>query len=151
MIRMDVKCTLKTSFIFVSYLVEYGLYIIFPCGIQCSILNLIVPLNGNRILNDAAASANCTVSNTTATTFITFMISSAFLTQVFSSTVRSFGTEDRPTEMPVAARDEVYEYIIFRGTDIKKIEVCDTPKQPTLPGGLHNDPAIVQVRASVVP
>lgn len=47
--------------------------------------------------------------------------------------------------MPVAARDEVYEYIIFRGTDIKKIEVCDTPKQPTLPGGLHNDPAIVQV------
>ncbi|XP_045123728.1 protein LSM14 homolog A-like isoform X3 [Portunus trituberculatus] len=58
--------------------------------------------------------------------------------------VRSFGTEDRPTEMPVPARDEVYEYIIFRGTDIKKIEVCDTPKQPTLPGGLHNDPAIVQ-------
>lgn len=47
--------------------------------------------------------------------------------------------------MPVPARDEVYEYIIFRGTDIKKIEVCDTPKQPTLPGGLHNDPAIVQV------
>lgn len=47
--------------------------------------------------------------------------------------------------MPVPVRDEVYEYIIFRGTDIKKIEVCDTPKQPTLPGGLHNDPAIVQV------
>lgn len=65
--------------------------------------------------------------------------------------VRSFGTEDRPTEMPVAARDEVYEYIIFRGTDIKKIEVCDTPKQPTLPGGLHNDPAIVQHSAPAVP
>ena len=52
--------------------------------------------------------------------------------------------------MPVPARDEVYEYIIFRGTDIKKIEVCDTPKQPTLPGGLHNDPAIVQVTRSKV-
>lgn len=62
--------------------------------------------------------------------------------------VRSFGTEDRPTEMPVPARDEVYEYIIFRGTDIKKIEVCDTPKQPTL---LHNDPAIVQHSAPAVP
>ncbi|XP_071540706.1 protein LSM14 homolog B-A isoform X4 [Panulirus ornatus] len=53
--------------------------------------------------------------------------------------------------MPVPARDEVYEYIIFRGTDIKKIEVCDTPKQPTLPGGLHNDPAIVQHSAPAVP
>ena len=47
--------------------------------------------------------------------------------------------------MPVPARDEVYEYIIFRGTDIKKIEVCDSLKQPNLTGGLHNDPAIVQV------
>ncbi|KAK7070818.1 Protein LSM14 A [Halocaridina rubra] len=65
--------------------------------------------------------------------------------------VRSFGTEDRPTEMPVPARDEVYEYIIFRGTDIKKIEVCDTPKQATLAGGLHNDPAIVQHSAPAVP
>lgn len=57
--------------------------------------------------------------------------------------VRSFGTEDRPTEMPVPARDEVYEYIIFRGTDIKKIEVCEAPKQPMV--AIHNDPAIVQV------
>lgn len=59
--------------------------------------------------------------------------------------VRSFGTEDRNTDRPVAARDEVYEYIIFRGKDIKDIRVCETPKpQPTLPGGLPNDPAIVQ-------
>ncbi|XP_018013990.1 protein LSM14 homolog A isoform X2 [Hyalella azteca] len=55
--------------------------------------------------------------------------------------VRSFGTEDRQTEMPVPARDEVYEYIIFRGTDIKKIEVCETPKPMS---AIHNDPAIVQ-------
>jgi len=59
--------------------------------------------------------------------------------------VRSFGTEDRPTDRPVAPRDEVYEYIIFRGSDIKDIRVCEPPKpQPTLQGGLPNDPAIVK-------
>ena len=65
-----------------------------------------------------------------------------------SSLVRSFGTEDRPTDRPVAPRSEVYEYIIFRGPDIKDIVVCQGPKpQPTLEGGLPNDPAIVQVLA----
>lgn len=61
------------------------------------------------------------------------------------SKVQSFGTEDRPTDRPVAPREEIYEYIIFRGTDIKDIRVCQPPKpQPTLEGGLPNDPAIVQ-------
>jgi len=64
--------------------------------------------------------------------------------------VRSFGTEGRPSEMPVGPRDEVYEYIIFRGTDIKKIEVCENTSQQTL-SGLHNDPAIVQHSAPSVP
>lgn len=55
--------------------------------------------------------------------------------------VRSFGTEDRPTERPVAPRDEVFEYIIFRGTDIKDIHVCEPPK-PT--ATLPQDPAIIK-------
>ncbi|KAG1701688.1 Protein LSM14 A [Nymphon striatum] len=62
--------------------------------------------------------------------------------------VKSFGTEDRPTDRPVAPRDEVYEYIIFRSSDIKDLHVCEPPKpQPTLTGGLPNDPAIVQAGA----
>ena len=64
--------------------------------------------------------------------------------------VRSFGTENRPTERPVAPRDEVYEYIIFRGSDIKDIKVCEPPKPlPTLQGGLPNDPAIIQVQLKI--
>jgi len=66
--------------------------------------------------------------------------------------VRSFGTEDRPTDRPVAPRDEVYEYIIFRGADIKDIRVCEPPKpQSTLQGGLPNDPAIVKHSTSAAP
>lgn len=65
--------------------------------------------------------------------------------------VRSFGTEDRPTDRPVAPRDEVYEYIIFRAHDIKDLRVSEPPKpQSTLPGGLTNDPAIVQHSAAPV-
>ena len=49
----------------------------------------------------------------------------------------SFGTEDRPTDRPFAPRDEVYEYIIYRGTDIKDIRVCQPPKPYILVSPKH--------------
>ena len=56
--------------------------------------------------------------------------------------VRSFGTEDRPTDRPVPARDEIFEYIIFRGADIEDLQVREPPS-----GSLTQDPAIVEVRS----
>lgn len=54
-------------------------------------------------------------------------------------TVKSFGTEDRPCDRPVAARDETFEYIIFRASDIKDLIVDDPPSAPI------TDPAIISV------
>ncbi|AWP03306.1 Protein LSM14 -like B isoform 3 [Scophthalmus maximus] len=55
--------------------------------------------------------------------------------------VKSYGTEDRHTNRPVPPKDEIYEYIIFRGSDIKDITVSEPPKSHH---GLPRDPAIVQ-------
>ncbi|CAG0917692.1 unnamed protein product [Notodromas monacha] len=57
------------------------------------------------------------------------------------SDVKSYGTEDRQTDRPVAARDEVYAYIIFRGSDIKHVRLVSS---------FPDDPAIVQHSAPPV-
>lgn len=58
--------------------------------------------------------------------------------------MRSFGTEDRPTDRPVPARDEIFEYIIFRGADIEDLQVREPPSS-----SLTQDPAIVEVNPPV--
>ncbi|XP_077452983.1 protein LSM14 homolog B [Stigmatopora argus] len=54
--------------------------------------------------------------------------------------VKCFGTEGRPTDIPTPPKEDIYEYITFRGSDIKDITLCEAPR----PHGLPVDPAIVQ-------
>ncbi|KAK3707969.1 hypothetical protein QZH41_010725 [Actinostola sp. cb2023] len=54
--------------------------------------------------------------------------------------VQSFGTEDRKVEKKVAARPDIYEYIVFRGKDIKDLTVNEGPKP-------EQDPAIIKSAA----
>ncbi|XP_028265819.1 protein LSM14 homolog B [Parambassis ranga] len=55
--------------------------------------------------------------------------------------VKCFGTEGRPTDRPTPPKDDVYEYITFRGSDIKDITLCEPPGSHH---GLPPDPAIIQ-------
>jgi len=47
--------------------------------------------------------------------------------------VRSFGTENRKEEGAIPPSNEVFDYIIFRGTDIKDLHVCETPSSEATP------------------
>ena len=61
--------------------------------------------------------------------------------------VSSFGTEGRRGGDEIAPSDQVYEYIVFRGSDVKdlRIESVPPPQQKPPPPLVPDDPAIVGV------
>jgi hypothetical protein len=58
--------------------------------------------------------------------------------------VRSFGTEGRKGNGEVPASDQVFEFIVFRGTDIKDLHVSEVAAA-SKPNNIPDDPAIVAV------
>lgn len=64
----------------------------------------------------------------------------------------SFGTEGRKNspDEEVPASDAVYEYIVFRGSDVKDLRIEEAPKEnKPPPPQMPNDPAILGVSTSV--
>lgn len=60
--------------------------------------------------------------------------------------VVSFGTEGRRPEDEVPPSDNVYEYIVFRGSDVKDLRIEETPKEnKPLKPQVPDDPAILGV------
>ena len=61
--------------------------------------------------------------------------------------VRSFGTEGRAEangQQEVPGSDSIYEYIVFRGSDVKDLRIEEAPKEnKPPPPQTPNDPAIL--------
>ncbi len=67
--------------------------------------------------------------------------------------VISHGTEGRRGgEQEIAASENVYEYIVFRGSDVKDLRIEEQPtvKKPP-PPQVPDDPAILGVRFPALP
>lgn len=62
--------------------------------------------------------------------------------------VKCHGTEGRLTDRPTPPREDVYEYITFRGSDIKDISLCEPPPSQH---GLPPDPAILLSSDATLP
>lgn len=58
------------------------------------------------------------------------------------NTVRSYGTEDRETQYQIPPQEEIFNYILFRGSDIKDIRVVNNVSR------VPNDPAIMRMELS---
>lgn len=63
--------------------------------------------------------------------------------------VTSYGTEGRKGDpsQEIPGSDQVYEYIVFRGSDVKELTIVAPPSAPkeTQPPQVPNDPAILGV------
>ncbi|KAG1242051.1 hypothetical protein G6F68_016383 [Rhizopus microsporus] len=61
--------------------------------------------------------------------------------------VRSFGTEGRKgnSDEEIPPSEHVFDYVVFRGSDIKDLQVFEAPPKPTPPPpqSLPQDPAIM--------
>jgi protein LSM14 len=64
--------------------------------------------------------------------------------------VSSFGTEGRKNnpDEEISPSDSVYEYIVFRGSDVKDLRIEEAPAaKENKPPQVPNDPAILGVSA----
>lgn len=65
--------------------------------------------------------------------------------------VSMLGTEGRRPENEVAPLESIYEYILFRGTDVKDLRIEEAPTKDIKPPPVPDDPAILGSRSRPAP